>query len=147
MNTKSKFFAGGACAAMSIAFVAGPASAAGNQQGLVNVYAEDTTVQVPIGIAANICDVSVAALAQLNDFSGGDCDALATAIANDNDHGGGGHVRQRGLINLALVDTTVQVPVSVAANICDVSVAALASVRDSGPRTICDAAAAAEANG
>src|SRR4051812_30113077 len=57
------------------------------------------------------------------------------------------HRHLRGLVNVALVDTTVQIPVAVAANICDVSVAVLSTVLDTRPATLCDAAAAAHANG
>ena len=53
---------------------------------------------------------------------------------------------QSGLVNLALVDTTVQVPVAVAANICGVSVNILSSVLDAPALTLCDAAAEAAAN-
>jgi hypothetical protein len=52
-----------------------------NQQGLVNVNVTDLVVQVPIGIAANVCDVNVGVL--VNDLrdAAADCDATATPDA------------------------------------------------------------------
>jgi len=45
-------------------FTAGvPAHA--QQTGLVNVRVDDVVVQVPIGVAANVCNIQVAALALL----------------------------------------------------------------------------------
>jgi hypothetical protein len=55
------------------------------QDGLVNVVIEDTNVivapqtevgvQVPVGVAANVCDVNVAVLATLVDAGGVECDS------------------------------------------------------------------------
>ena len=45
------------------------ASAQPHQSGLVNVAVVDNTVQIPIGVAANVCGVSVAVLAE--DLAGG----------------------------------------------------------------------------
>jgi len=42
-----------------------PVASAQPQRGLVNVLIEDVNVQVPIGVAANVCGVSVAVLAAL----------------------------------------------------------------------------------
>ncbi len=51
------------------------------QRGLVNVNIEDTTIQVPIAVAANLCDVNVNVLAvQLREGSA-QCDATADADA------------------------------------------------------------------
>ena len=71
-------------AAMAMPAVAAPVVTG----GLVNVTIVDAvdvnnnTVQLPIGIAANVCDVNVAVLVQ--EFRGGaaDCDATANAVAN-----------------------------------------------------------------
>ena len=55
-----------AVAAASVACVgvaAAPAAAA-PQEGLVNVDLTGNTVQLPIGVAANVCDANVALLAQ-----------------------------------------------------------------------------------
>lgn len=53
--------------------------------------------------------------------------------------------RQEGLVNLALGDVTVQVPVAVAANICDVSVNVVAENTEPGGTTTCEALAEAAA--
>jgi hypothetical protein len=101
---------------------AAPASAQITQEGLINVAVDDATVQVPIAVAANICGVAVNVLAQ--DLADGDavCEATGTAVARDQGGDNGGPVRQEGLVNVALTDITVQVPVGVAANICGVAV-------------------------
>ena len=139
---KHKMLIGASLIALSMS-QAVPAGAQGNQEGLVNVYAEDTTVQIPIGIAANVCGVTVNALSSLVAQAPVDCEAEGVSIADDPDSSSGGP-RQRGLINVALVDTTVQVPVSVAANICGVAVNVLATAAAQGP-VDCDALAGASA--
>jgi hypothetical protein len=95
------------------------------QEGLVNVAVTDTTIQVPISVAANICDVNVAVLVQdlLDDSAS--CDADSTSEASVTPAGGDGPVNQSGLVNVAITDLTAQVPVSVAANVCDVNVGVL----------------------
>lgn len=102
------------------------------QDGLVNVFADDTTVQIPIAIAANVCGVAVNVLATAANLGDIDCTAEGVALAEDSDNGGGGPVRQNGLINVTLTDTTVQVPVAVAANICGVAVNVLAQALNTG---------------
>ncbi|RBY97433.1 hypothetical protein DQ237_00220 [Blastococcus sp. TF02-8] len=107
--------------------VAAPASAAPTQEGLVNVNITDLTVQAPIAVVANICDVSVNVLAGLLADGAAPCDAAGDSdarVTRDRD----GNTRQRGLVNVNLEDTTVQVPITVAANVCDVSVAVLTSL-------------------
>ena len=107
--------------------LAGPANAGPQQEGLVNVNITDVAVQVPIGIAANVCDVNVAVLvgdlvddaAQCN--ADADSDAEITPVADS------GSASQEGLVNLNLDNVGVQVPIGVAANICDVNVAVLVS--------------------
>src|SRR5215211_7509187 len=78
-----------ACLAGS-ALVAAPASAQNQQQGLVNVAVEDVIVQVPVAVAANICDVNVAVLAQLADDAEA-CNATADAAAQPGSGPGGGN--------------------------------------------------------
>ena len=51
-------------AVMALMVTATVAPALAQQRGLVNVNVEDNTIQVPIGIAANICDVNANVLAQ-----------------------------------------------------------------------------------
>lgn len=117
------------------------------QNGLVNVNAGDVTVQVPIAIAANICDVTVAVL--VSDLRDGSavCDAFAESDATVTPAEPGGPVFQEGLINVNIGDVTVQVPIAAAANICDVTVAILASdLLDDGEAS-CDAVAGSGASG
>jgi hypothetical protein len=129
-----------AAVAASLCIAAAPASA--QQTGLVNLHLEDVTVQVPIAVAANVCDVNVAVLVDRLRDDAATCDADAEAIAispADSDGGGGGAGPQEGLVNVSIEDFTVQVPVAVAANICDVNVAVLVGLVD-------DEAAACEAD-
>lgn len=65
--------------AMLLAFSAAPAMAA-KQEGLVNVNVEDVVVQVPIGVAANVCGVNAAILAEQTVEDAPVCDAEATAL-------------------------------------------------------------------
>ena len=122
---------------------AGPASAQARQEGLVNVYAEDVTVQVPVGVAANVCGVAANVLAQAGNFGDVDCASEGVAVAQDSDPNNP-PPRQRGLVNLALVDVTVQVPVAVAADVCGVAVNVLANNVNAGA-VDCDAIADASA--
>ncbi len=46
------------------------------QRGLVNVNIGDVTIQLPVGIAANVCDVNAAVLAAaIADTGSAECDA------------------------------------------------------------------------
>jgi hypothetical protein len=47
-------------------------------------------VQIPIAVAANICDVNVGVLAQQLRVGNPECDADGVAIASVPGHGGGG---------------------------------------------------------
>jgi hypothetical protein len=130
--------------------VSGPAGGGGGggptvQEGLVNVNVEDNTILVPIAVAANICDVTVAVLASQLEDGPATCDALATSDATVTEPtNNGGPTRQNGLVNVAVTDLILQVPVSVAANICDVDVVVLASEILLNDATICTASAGAE---
>jgi hypothetical protein len=117
-----------ATALMAGAF-ASSASAQTQQRGLVNVAVEDVIVQVPVSVAANVCDVNVAVLATVADQAAG-CEATADSTATAGPNSNNGSTRQNGLVNVLLDDVLVQVPVSVAANICDVNVAVLAQIAD-----------------
>jgi len=106
--------------------LAAPASAQPvTQNGLVNVSITDTTIQVPISVAANICDVNVAVLVQDLVDNAADCDAAATSLGVVTPAGSHGPVNQSGLVNVAIDNLNAQVPVSVAANVCDVNVGVL----------------------
>jgi hypothetical protein len=112
-----------------------------NQDGLVNLALQDTTVQVPIGIAANICGVAANVLASGTAVGPVNCEAEGVTSA-ERKRGGPNNARQNGLVNVAVQDTTVQVPVAVAANVCGVTVNALSSLSLTGP-TDCEAIAEA----
>jgi hypothetical protein len=114
-------------AAVTAVTLAGGATAQ-NQSGLVNVAVVDNTVQIPIGVAANVCGVSVNVLAQNIAAGPATCDAVAgaTATSAGGNGGGGGNTNQQGLVNLTVENNTIQVPVGIAANICGVAANVLA---------------------
>ena len=123
MSIRSKFACAVVTGVVSLGIAAGPASAAHtNQEGLVNVSVTD--VNVPIGVAANVCNVSASVLSQaIGSPAGvGECDAVAEPTAEGD---GPGHTRQRGLVNISVSD--VDIPVGVAANVCNVSISVLSS--------------------
>ncbi|MPZ74544.1 MAG: hypothetical protein GEU74_15215 [Nitriliruptorales bacterium] len=120
----------------------GPATAQ-TQEGLVNVNVSDVTVQAPIAVAANVCDVAVNVLAQQLKGGGGECDAAATSDAVFTPEEGPAP-DQNGLVNVNVDDVVVQLPISVAANVCDVAVNVLARQFKLGGAT-CDAVADADA--
>ena len=122
------------------------ASAQPHQSGLVNVAVVDNTVQIPIGIAANVCDVAVNVLSVATFTSPADCTAMAPATAYSTGGGGGGGGSQSGLVNLWVSNNTIQVPIGIAANICDVAVNVLAQGTATGPAH-CDAVGNATATG
>jgi hypothetical protein len=95
------------------------------QQGLVNVNVSNVGVQVPIALAANVCDVNVAVLvSELQDGSA-PCAASSTSNGQITFDDSNGPIRQRGLVNVNLSNVAVQIPIGVAANVCDVNVAVL----------------------
>jgi hypothetical protein len=119
---------------MAIAAIATPATAA-TQNGLVNLNLEGVTVQVPVAVAANVCDVNVAAiLAGIRDNGTVDCEATALPLSEATmTSAGGGNTRQNGLINVNIEDTVIQIPIAAAVNVCDVNVALLlAAILDQG---------------
>jgi hypothetical protein len=125
-------------AAVSMAVSAGSAPAQ-PQSGLVNVDISGNTVQVPVSVAANLCDITVAALvSDLRESGRTTCDATATAVSVGDGGGGGGP--QQGLVNVRISDNEVQIPIAAAANVCDLTIAVLAAdVADGG--ATCDAVA------
>jgi hypothetical protein len=115
-----------------------PAGAQPRQEGLVNVAVTNTNIQVPIGIAANVCGVAVNVLSQVGNLGDVNCTADGVALAENPRGNQGAGPRQNGLINLAVTNTNVQVPVAVAANICGVAVNVLARGLNTGD-VQCDA--------
>lgn len=135
----------GLLAVVAMTVVAAPAPAQTQQRGLVNVNLEDIDIGVPIAVAANICDLDVNVLAEVRRLGGTACtaDAESGAVFGPG-NGGNSGARQEGLVNVNVSDVVVKVPVSVAANICDVAVNVLAQQREAG-RVSCDAVAESEA--
>jgi hypothetical protein len=141
-------------AAMALGTPSLAMAAANDQSGLVNVnlqglsLAIPISVAVPIGVAANVCDVSVLSIQEQT----GDATCTATnnslalsraiGLAMTDPNGGGSSNHQSGLVNVNVQDLALAVPVSVAvpvgiaANVCDVSVLSLQE--QTGPMT-CDA--------
>ena len=113
-----RFFVATALAAGLMLIPATQASAQNSQNGLVNVAVEDVTVQVPISVAANICDVNVSVLVNAFADDAAACTATAESAATNGGGNGGPPTTQEGLVNVLIQDVVVQVPVSVAANVC-----------------------------
>ena len=84
-----RFFMAALLAGTITAGAAAPA-AAQPQSGLVNVNIEDVTIQVPVAIAANICDVNVAVLVNDLEDDAAMCNATGDADAITVGGGGGG---------------------------------------------------------
>jgi hypothetical protein len=106
---------------LSVTLRSSPVEAQTTQEGLVNVNIEDVTIQIPVGVAANICDVDINVL--VSDMQQGPTSCQAGTISLANDEGGGGRpARQEGLVNVNLQDVSAQVPIAVAANVCNVAV-------------------------
>jgi hypothetical protein len=145
MITLRRFIAAVFAATLMSAMAAAPASAQIFQgPGLVNVAIEDVTVQVPLSVAANLCDINAAVLVgQFIDDGDATCTATAESMATRGPSGGGGGgiAQGPGLVNVAISDLTVQVPISVAANICDVNAAILVGQFADGGDATCTATA------
>jgi hypothetical protein len=128
-----------------VSLMAATSAVAQEQTGLVNVNVSDNTIQVPIAIAANICDVSVIALSSgIADTGSAECTAMSTSTAEATVTPGTGAASQTGLINVNLENNTIQVPIAAAANICDVDVVILASAILFDDATACTARAGAD---
>jgi hypothetical protein len=137
--TKTVAYLAALVAALALA-IAPVAAAQTTQRGLVNVNLEAIDIGIPVAVAANVCDVSVNALADQIGTGNTACTTDAESGAVFGPGGSTGGANQRGLVNVNVADVTVLVPVSVAANICDVDVNVLAQQRELG-RTTCDAVA------
>lgn len=114
----------------SLAFGLVPAMALAQQEGLVNISVEDNVVQVPVGVAAQVCpgvDANVLAQ-QFVGTSDVACEIDQDVAAEHNIGGGspgagqgggnGGGGQQNGLVNVSIDGNTVQIPVGVAAQVC-----------------------------
>lgn len=136
---------------VSVAALAMTSTAAAQHQAgdsLVNVQIGDIDVFVPIGVAANLCDVNANILAQQTRQGGATCTATAESTATpgpgNNKGNGGGHQAGDSLVNVQIGDVTVKLPIALAANICDVNVNVLAQQTRQGGAT-CTATADSQA--
>jgi hypothetical protein len=134
VSTIAMLTLGGAGALTTLPAAAQPVT----QEGLVNVAVTDVGVQIPISLAANVCDVNVAVLVDQLEDAPADCRADAGSEANLELADGGGPITQQGLVNVVLSDVFVQVPIGIAANVCDVNVGVLVSQLQDAPAT-CEA--------
>lgn len=141
-TTRARFSALVATGALAIG-VAAPAEAA-NQNGLVNVDLSGNTVQVPVAVAANICGVQANVIATDNFGGNALCDSTSRSNANGGGGGGGGGTNQDGLVNVAITDNVVQIPIGIAANVCGVQANVLAA-GNFGGNAVCDSATRANA--
>ena len=139
-SVRSRLTAATATAAVTLGIAAAPAVAQPpDQTGLINVNVTDNTVQVPVSVAANLCGVQVGILAAGLAQGPVDCEATSEAEAvsvERPDNGKGGS--QTGLVNVSLSDNVIQIPVSLAANVCGIQAGVLAAALVQGPVT-CDA--------
>jgi hypothetical protein len=132
---------------VSIAALAMSSTAAAQHQAgdsLVNVQIGDITALVPVGVAANLCDINANVLAAQAREGGAECDATATSIATpgpgNGGDGGGGHQAGNSLVNVQIGDVTLMLPIALAANVCDVNVNILAlQLREGGATCTADA--------
>jgi hypothetical protein len=129
-------------------FAAATPAAAQVQNGLVNVAVGDVTIQVPIAVAANICELNVGILVgDLRDDGDATCNTAADSEATVTRGPASTPVVQQGLVNVAIGDVTVQVPIAAALNLCDVNLAVLVGdFFDDGDAT-CEAEAGSGASG
>ena len=137
-RTRRPLLAVATTAVLALGLMSGPASAQ-PQRGLVNVDISDLNVQVPIGVAANVCNVQANVLASGNFLDSGDCAAITEVTAENPGGGGGGGGPQEGLVNIRLTDVNVQIPIGVAANICNVQANVIASTNLLAPAGDCTA--------
>ena len=135
-----------AAVASALSLAVTSAGAQTNQRGLVNVAVVNNTVQIPIGVAANVCGLAVNVLAGRIANGETACAAVAGATATRSGGRGSSSASQHGLVNLFVADNTIQVPVGIAANVCGVSANVLASLIANGAAT-CDALGNGTASG
>jgi hypothetical protein len=138
-RTKRPLLAVAITSVLALGVTAGPASAATQQNGLVNVSLTDTNVQVPVAVAATVCGVQANVIATDNFGGSALCDAASRSTAN-NGGGGGGSTQQDGLVNVSLTDTNIQVPIGIAADVCGVQANVIAA-GNFGGNAVCDSIA------
>jgi len=127
-----KSLAGGLLGSLVLSLaLAGAVAAApgGNTAGdtLVNVQISDVTILVPVAVAANLCDINVNVVAAQFDAGDTVCTASAESTASPGwNNGGGGNQAGNSLVNVQIDDLAIIVPISLAANLCDVNANVLA---------------------
>ena len=151
MRVKRYLAAVSAVAVFALTGLAGTAPAqTTNQTGLINVSLTNTTVQVPVSIAANICGVNVGALATLISSGSTTCNATSSSDAvvplTIGTPPSTATTNQTGLVNVSLTNTTIQVPIAAAVNLCGLNVAILAVLESTGPAS-CTATSNSHAGG
>jgi hypothetical protein len=134
---KRPLIAATATCALALGASAGPASAA-TQNGLVNVDLTGNTVQVPVAVAATICGVQANVIATDNFGGNALCTSTSRSTANGGGGGGGGNTDQSGLVNVAITNNTVQIPIGIAADVCGVQANVLAA-GNFGGNAVCTA--------
>ena len=143
-SNRSRFACLISTAALAVGVGASSAGAqAPSQEGLVNVNVSGVTIQAPISVAANICDVNVNVLSAPQIDLPAECDASAEseAVSFGTE---APPPEQDGLVNVNISDVVVQLPITVAANVCDVNVNVLSAQLDAPAD--CDAVAEATAD-
>lgn len=115
-----------------VGLLVGTASAQAPQERLVGVDIADVTFQVPLGVAAHICDVDGNDL--IADLQDGTAQCRTGSITLTGDMEGGESPRHSDLIsvNVSGVDDA-QVPLGMAATVCGVAVNRLATLLQGGP--------------
>jgi hypothetical protein len=147
MRACKKFLAGLAAPLAMMASLGGVGGAHAlsgvDQNGLVNLNLTGVTAQLPVALAANLCDVAVGVLVEELSDGSAPCEASsnADAVVETQD---GGPVEQDGLVNVNVTDVVVQAPISIVANVCDVAVGVLVE-RLLDAASPCDATGTAEA--
>ena len=115
-----------------VGLLVGTASAQAPQGGLVDVDIADVTFQVPLAVAAHICDVDGNDL--FADLQDGTAQCGTGTITLTGDMEGGESPRHSDLINVQITGVDdAQVPLGMAATVCGVAVNQLATLLQQGP--------------
>jgi hypothetical protein len=109
------------------------------QEGLVNVNVSEVTIQVPVAVAANLCELNVNVIARQFRGPGASCEATAVSDAEAGECPAGNGANQQGLVNVNIQDVCVQLPIGIAANVCEVNANVLAEQRRQGRAAVCEA--------
>jgi len=133
---------------MAACFALWASLAHAQQEGLVNISIDDNTFQVPIGVAAQVCNVNVGVIQEATANGGtfeceqGDVNnPLLENTQNSNAGGngqGGGGGGQEGLVNISIDGNTFQVPIGVAAQVCNVNVGVIQEATADGGTFECE---------